>query len=85
MMLLLLGQLRSHFFLRKLTSTKMPSVVLASDDKSLSGMFSGTYTRIPPPNLSQSKRKGVQNPGILNLASGNDSSLPETCSTRASR
>ena len=73
----------------------MPSMVLAYDDKSLADMLSWTYTRIPPPSLSRSKRKGVQNPGILKCPSGNDSSifvsyrtktstLPETCSARAS-
>ena len=86
---------KKPFLLTEIKFYKMPSIALASDDKSLAGMFSWTYTRIPPPNLSRSKRKGVQNPGILNWPSGNDSSifvsdrtktstLPETCSTRAS-
>ena len=31
---------KKPFFLRKLSSVKMPSMVLASNDKSLAGMFS---------------------------------------------
>ena len=72
--LVLQEQLSNYFFLRKLSSMNIPSLLKVSLEINLEGISSLTKTIIPSPSSLRSRQKSNVKLGTLNWPSGNDSS-----------